>query len=205
MVEGFTGLPGSGKTYYAALQATKAIQQGRPVFTNFDLVGARRYSRLQEVLAVRNGVIVVDEINLVCPSRFWASFPPELAYFWSQTRKFGLDIFWTAQHVDRVDRIIREISNYVWHIRSWPLGLKSAKCFIPEQIHKEKAKSVAGQVFRPNVGIWSRYDTYQEILPSFAGTSKIEFIDPETLPLVSQVEMDAKSRHRRNGDVTGHA
>jgi len=202
MVEGFTGLPGSGKTYYATQKALNALRQGQPVYSNFDIIGARRYSKLQEVLAVRNGVIIVDEINLVCPSRFWNSFPPELAYFWSQTRKFGLDIFWTSQHVDRVDKIIREISNYVWHIRSWPLGWKSANCYIPEQIHKEKAKPVAGEIFRPSAKIWDNYDTYQEIPPSFGQTSKMEFIDPETLPLVSYIPNRTKNDSRGGFEPT---
>jgi len=187
MVEGFTGLPGSGKTYYATKKALEAIRDGRPVYSNFDIIGARRYTRLQEVLAVRHGVIVVDEINLVCPSRFWNSFPPEMAYFWSQTRKFGLDIFWTSQHVDRVDKIVREISNFVWQITSWPLGWKNAQCYIPEHLHKEKRKSVAGEFFHPSRKIWENYDTFQEILPSFDQTSKIEFIDPENLPMVHRI------------------
>jgi hypothetical protein len=163
MVEGFCGLPASGKTYYLAKLGTEAIKQGRPVYANFKLKGARYFKNLREVFHVRRGLILVDEINLLCPSRFWTSFPPSLAYFWSQTRKFQLDIYWTAQHPDRVDRIIKEISNWIWLIRRWYFGIRVANCYLPEHVNKEKRYSFRTNYFIIDKKIARLYNTYELI------------------------------------------
>jgi len=166
MVEGFCGLPASGKTYFLAKKGQDAIKKGLPVYANFKLEGAHYYRELKEVFSVRNGLILVDEINLLCPARFWNSFPPELAYFWSQTRKMQLDIYWTAQHPDRVDKIIKEISNWVWLIRNF-YGLRIASCYLPEQVNKEKKFCFGQEFFIIDKRIATSYNTYEIIdLPS---------------------------------------
>lgn len=161
MVEGFTGLPGAGKTYFLTKLGVEAMKKNRPVFANYKIEGAERFFKLEEVFNVRKGVILVDEINLVCPSRFWNKFPPELAYFWSQTRKMELDIYWSSQHIDRVDKIIREISNWVWWLRKFPYGFYRARCYLPEQISKEKKEVFDSKIFRIDKKIASCYDTYE--------------------------------------------
>lgn len=161
MVEGFTGLAGSGKTYYLSKIGLDAIKKGRPVYANFTLKGANKFRQLQETFNVRSGVILVDEINLVCPSRWWSKFPPELAYYWSQTRKMKLDIYYTAQSLERVDKIIREISNFAWYMRKFPFGWYRASCYTPETINKEKRICYASNWFRIDKKLASNYNTYE--------------------------------------------
>lgn len=168
MVEGFTGLPGSGKTYYLTKLGLEALKQGRKVYANFKIEGANYFQNLTDVFNLTEGVILVDEINLSCASRFWAKFPPELAYFWSQTRKFKLDIYWTAQHIDRVDKIIREITNYAWTIKKLPFGIFLARQFLPEHITKEKRYCYQNKFFILNKKIYTKYNTYELIkLPDY--------------------------------------
>lgn len=163
MVIGYTGLPGSGKTYRAVQYAVEAMQAGREVYANFNITGSNKFKNLEEIFHVRKGVIIIDEINLVCPSRFWASFPPELAYFWSQTRKMGLDIIWTAQHHDRVDKIVREISNWIWvhYHQIWKIHTRY--CFLPEHVGKENKKPYYFETFLIKKKIYKNYDTFQMI------------------------------------------
>lgn len=163
MVEGFTGLPGSGKTYFLTKISLERLKKKQPVFANFHIPGVSYYQNLREIFTVRKGLILVDEINLVCPSRWWNKFPPELAYFWSQTRKFGLDIYWTSQHIDRVDKIIREISNYVWWIKKFPFGIRNARQYIPEHINKEKRQCFSSKWFKISSKIYKSFDTFEPI------------------------------------------
>jgi hypothetical protein len=163
MVEGFVGLPGSGKTYYLTKLGVEAIKKGRPVFANFKLEGAKYYNDLKQVMDIKEGLILVDEINLICPSRWWDRFPVELAYWWSQTRKNQLDVYWTSQHQDRVDKIVKEISNFIWEIRRLPFNFRFAICFLPEQIGKSKRESFGTRYFRLNKKIWNNYNTFERI------------------------------------------
>lgn len=189
MVVGYTGLPGSGKTFQATARAVEALKAGRKVYSNYPIHGAFLYEDLSQVLAVRDGVIIVDEINLVCPSRWFNKLPPKLAYFWSQTRKFGLDIYWTAQHIDRVEKIVREISNWVWVYEALPLGFHKGLCFIPEHVGKEKARAFDRKLFRISKKIYAHYDTKHPIsLPSSLDDGSPIF-DFTTLPLVPPAPM----------------
>ena len=167
MVEGFTGLPGSGKTYFAVKRALEADKKGIPIWSNFkiDLPNNKvnRFRDLKEVFHVRKGLIIIDEINLVCPSRFWNKFPPQLAYFWSQTRKFELDIIWTAQHIDRVDKIIKEISNYCWVFKKGMFGIHVGLQFLPEHVTKEKRETYDKVFFRIKKSIADNYNTFEII------------------------------------------
>lgn len=163
MVEGFVGLPGSGKTYWISRLGLEAIKKGRKVYSNFKLEGATYYKDLMDILDVSEGVILVDEINLVCPSRWWDRFPPKLAYWWSQTRKNQLDVYWTAQHQDRVDKIVKEITNYIWEIHRLPFRLRSMACYLPEQIGKVKRESFGFRFFVLSPKIWSHFNTYERI------------------------------------------
>lgn len=164
MVIGLVGLPGAGKTYKITQIALEAMKKGRKVYANYKIEGATRYQDLTKIAReVEEGVILIDEINLVCPSRYWDNFPPELAYFWSQTRKLKLDIYWTAQHQDRVDKIVREITNWIWKINSLPFGFRIMTKYLPEQIGKTKREVWGRQIFRINKKIFSKYNTYERI------------------------------------------
>lgn len=163
MVEGFCGLPGAGKTYWISKLGLEAIKKGRKVYANFSLKGAEYYSDLRDLFEIRNGLILVDEINLLCPSRWWDRLPPHLAYFWSQTRKQQLDIYWTAQHPDRVDKIVREISNWIWLIRKLPFNCRFLEQYLPEQVNKVKKVNFGFKVFYINKGVYSRYNTYERV------------------------------------------
>ncbi len=163
MVEGFVGLPGSGKTYYISLLGLRAIKQGRKVYANYKLDGAIYYKDLMDILDVTDGVILVDEINLVCPSRWWDRFPPKLAYWWSQTRKSQLDVYWTSQHQDRVDKIVKEITNFIWEIHKLPFGFRSMGCYLPEQISKVKRESFGFKIFHISKKVFSHFNTYERI------------------------------------------
>jgi len=171
MVQGIIGLPGSGKTYLLAKQGIEDIAKGKIVYANFHLEGAKYFSKLTEVISVIkqkliakekiNMTILIDEINLSFPSRMWAKVPGWVLYFWSQTRKFGLDIYYTSQSLKRVDTVIREISNFVWIVRPFAFGLRVASCILPEDFEKVQKDILERKWFRIEKKYFAKYDTYE--------------------------------------------
>lgn len=175
MVEGFTGLPRSGKTYRLAQIGINALNRGQKVYGNLHLrneINQNNFhysNKIKDFFAVRDGIILIDEINLVCPSRWWNKFLPELAYFWSQTGKFKLDVYWTSQHIDRVDKIIREISNFVWQIDAYKIPffdiqICHARQYLPEHIGNERKEPYESDFFAISKK-WSEahYNTWEPI------------------------------------------
>ena len=116
-VEGYLGLPGAGKTYtmvHDVIGRRRANPHLR-VYSNMDLrlPGDGELIRLDDwaqLLDANNGLVVLDEINLWMPSRAWSKLPGPMLWKWAQVRKSGLDILWTAQHVARVDKLVRELT-----------------------------------------------------------------------------------------------
>jgi len=118
-VTGFVGYNGGGKTYALAAVGIKALAEDRAVFSNFGLLGAIDVLTWDDVLDVcmdfpDGGVLLLDELTMLCPARGHAKFPPVLYQLWTQSRKFGLDVYWSAQHQDFVDKFVRDVtSEYV--------------------------------------------------------------------------------------------
>jgi len=174
MINGFTGLPGAGKTYEMTRIALKYIKKGVDVYANYSILGARKYDNLLDLLNIRQGVILVDEINLICPSRAWEALPVELYQLWSHERKFGLMIYWTAQSVNRVDKIIREITHYVYDCKKLPIKGFAIRKYEPQDLMKDelrrpRAFSFKLKLFRKKTFL--QYNTFEGIeVPEYIKT-----------------------------------
>lgn len=165
MVEGIVGLPGAGKTYYLSKIGLDAMKKGRKVYANYKLKGAIYFWEIEELQEIEDGVILIDEINLVASSRDWEELPGEQKYFWSQTRKQKLDIYWTAQHQDRVEKIVREVSNFIWKINILPFGIRVMTKYLPEQINKTKRERFGTRIFTIHKEVFKQYNTWERLKP----------------------------------------
>lgn len=125
MIIGYFGLPGSGKTYKMAVDGLALMKKGYNVYSNFPLEGA--YKLDYDVLITiprfrRPAVLLLDEVQRYANSRDWASMPDELYFIFSQGRKLGLDLFYSAQDSSRVDKTLREVTNYFYDIKFYMFG-----------------------------------------------------------------------------------
>lgn len=118
----FVGLPGSGKTISVVEylnRMRKKYGEGVKIYTNF------RYNK--EDAPVRSwrdlinypgpAVFVLDEVQLTFNSRSWKDFPPEMVTLLTQNRKMRKQIITTSQSFERVDKVFRELVNYVIECR----------------------------------------------------------------------------------------
>lgn len=168
MIEGFIGRPGSGKTMTLTRRAIREARRGRQVFANYviDEPNCWRF-RPVDLMDLPPGVIVIDEAHLWFPARMALKLPPEWLAMLSQTRKNGWDMLWAAQHENRVDRVLRDVSNWLWLCDSWwqrdghPWFFVS-KQYEPEQFRKPK-KWLARRVEVFDQRIASAYDTYARL------------------------------------------
>lgn len=125
MIYCIIGMPGTGKT----LLATHiALTQYRDIASNYkidrpvDHKGRIFYwndvnqliNLTREYYEKRQSIcILVDEANLYFSSRFFMRVPPQILWLWSQNRKLRIDIYYTTQSFLRVDKALREITNYI--------------------------------------------------------------------------------------------
>jgi len=112
-----TGLPGAGKTIWLSRIARKALNLGIRVYSNipFNYKGDNLiyYSDIHELLKAEDGIIVMDEMHAYLDARSWENLTPQFRFRLFQHRKFGLDIWGTAQHILQVDVAYRRLIEVV--------------------------------------------------------------------------------------------
>lgn len=119
-VTAFCGYWGSGKTLQLARHGLAALDKGREVYTNFGLEGAGGFQTLEdftEILASASRrcprTVLIDEMGALFPSDEPTRFSPAMKILWTQGRKFGLDVAYTAQDFSFVQRKIRLVTQTV--------------------------------------------------------------------------------------------
>jgi hypothetical protein len=127
-IECYEGDPGQGKTYFLARMGVKKMRKGHPVYANFPLDGAIRYSQLSELFVIKfdrkswkdkNPVILMDEASLIAPSTMWNAIPHETLTHWRMHRHFGLDVFYSAQDFGDVAKGLRGVTQFVTSITKY--------------------------------------------------------------------------------------
>lgn len=126
MITSFIGAPGCGKSTALAWVAHRAttrrnkpisicgqlVSSGHPLlFTNFPFDGAYKldYENLGKY-KYEDALILLDEMTMLSDSRDYKNFTSALKFFYTQHRKFSLDIIWTSQSYDDSDKKIRNLT-----------------------------------------------------------------------------------------------
>lgn len=112
------GRPGSGKSYGLTERALREVRKGRDVFTNFPVKGCWLFGP-EDLFELPPGLVIIDEAHLWFPARMALKLPPSWLAGLSQTRKNGWDLIWAAQHENRVDRVVRDVTSWMWLHSAW--------------------------------------------------------------------------------------
>lgn len=138
LITGYIGLIGHGKTMLATREAVRlARRRGALLASNIGVtapgvelvrlsVGDSGLEGVPELLERaklegRGIVILVDEIGVILPARFWQQgMSIDLMWAVSQSRKLSADLIFTAQDVDQVDAFLRRLTQHVTKVRAVP-------------------------------------------------------------------------------------
>lgn len=78
-------------------------------------------TKLDRLLSYRNSVVIFDEAGIFANSRDWKELTKENPNFvidLCQTRKIGVDLLWSAQSVEMVDKQLRLLTNFYYVCKS---------------------------------------------------------------------------------------
>jgi len=113
-----TGVPGAGKTAVLTAIARDLIKKGDvDVYSNYKIFykseRLKFWRKMDDLLKITQGVILMDEIQIYLNSRFYAKMSIDMQYKLQQHRKEGLHIVGTVQKMSRIDVTMRElVTNY---------------------------------------------------------------------------------------------
>src|SRR4051812_5770344 len=166
MIEGLIGRPGSGKSYTLTEKAVRAARSGRDVFCNYPVAGCYLFGP-EDLLDLPPGLIVIDEAHLWFPARMAPRLPPSWLAGLSQTRKNGWGLLYAAQHENRLDRGLRDVTSWMWLCSAWfgwsgRPALFRAQSWEPEFFRNAKRKQLTTwRVFDPKVA--GAYNTFERL------------------------------------------
>lgn len=122
MIIGVIGKRGEGKTLSCVKDIVKAVRAGRTVYTNFNInkkeftesqqqnINILDYSffRNYKDFQLNNCLVCIDEIYVYIDSRASMSKRNKImSYFFNQTRKRDVDLYYTTQFIHQIDKRLR--------------------------------------------------------------------------------------------------
>lgn len=109
----YFGVPGAGKTTWAAHLAHEALKRKRPVFSNVYIRGAYEYDKSDlGINLIENALVIVDEAGLEFDNRKMSMTNEEI-YFFKYHRHYQNDVVFFSQGLD-VDIKIRKLAQHLY-------------------------------------------------------------------------------------------
>lgn len=145
---------------------------GWKIFCPIKLGELHFWEKLDDLIDIRGGEILIDECQIYFNNRSWKDLPLRLQYKFQQHRKhikrdengkiIGLNIWGAVQNVKRIDLIVRELVNSVYVVKK--VGrLILLKQYDIEEIDKDKKYCYSNTLCWFRYSIADSYDTFQEI------------------------------------------
>ena len=179
MITVIEGLQGSGKTSLAVWWAFKRAQKRfrrfesdlmkhKPVdqirvfegvYSNMKSLKFRDgyLYAINDLLMIKNGIVLLDEAHIWFWARNWAKVNEQIAFFWGQVRKRGLDVFLTSQSFEHIDVSIRRVVDRCFKVKR----ITKRFSFLLERVYNTNRYRILGIV---NISMgWKFYD-HMEII-----------------------------------------
>lgn len=141
MIHVYTGKTGSGKTWSMVQDAFREWKRGADIYSNiplfFEATLPKKVDKLQtwidsfwptkkpgkvyyyqhiaELLSVRDGIILMDEAQVLINARNWENLPYEFQWKLQQHRKHRLDLYATCQNMGTIDITMRRLVQAWYH------------------------------------------------------------------------------------------
>lgn len=116
MITAVTGLNGAGKTAYASGLLRKWQARGIKTAANIGVDGSTLIRNFEQLLELRDCILLIDEVTAVASSRQFASLTPEALLFFQTLRHSNIGLIWTAPTFDRCDLALRSLTLHWVHI-----------------------------------------------------------------------------------------
>jgi hypothetical protein len=121
----------------------------------------RMFRGWEQFAELEDAVVIIDECHLYAPSNKTVVFPDVARFKLSQARKFRLDVYWCSQHENRVNSVLKDLTNMIYICNSWYSGWWfSAKGYEPEKMRR-KNQHLDRKGYRFDLGVAELYDTLE--------------------------------------------
>lgn len=114
----YFGLPGSGKSTYAAALVNGCLSAGIPVYCNFPVKGTYQFDPVSDLgrANIHDCVMIIDEAGLCFNNRNYAKFSQSNLEFFKLHRHYNTEIHVFSQGINDADIKIRQLAQKIFFI-----------------------------------------------------------------------------------------
>lgn len=115
----YFGVPGSGKTTFAAWLAKRDLRRGGKVWSNVPITGAYKLDPKEDIgqYMICDGRVIIDEAGIEYNNRDFKKFSEESLYFYKYHRHYELAIDVFSQGFDDMDKKIRTLAQRLYVVK----------------------------------------------------------------------------------------
>lgn len=115
----YFGVPGSGKTTFAAYLAKKDLKKGRKVWSNVPITGTMQFDPQTDIgqYMICDGRVIIDEAGLEYNNRNFKKFSDDQNYFYKYHRHYQLDVDIFSQGYDDMDKKLRILAQRLYVVK----------------------------------------------------------------------------------------
>lgn len=115
----YFGVPGSGKTTYAAYLAKKDLKHGLNVWSNVPITGTYVLEPKSDIghYMICNGRLIIDEAGIEYNNRDFKQFNQDSTYFYKYHRHYQLAVDIFSQGFDDMDKKLRTLAQNLYVVK----------------------------------------------------------------------------------------
>lgn len=113
------GVPGAGKTTFAAWLVRHDVRHHIPVWSNVPITGAYKFEPKDDIgnYMISNGRVIIDEAGIEYNNRDYKSFSEKELYFFKYHRHYQLAVDVFSQGYDDMDKKIRTLAQRLYVVK----------------------------------------------------------------------------------------
>lgn len=115
----YFGVPGAGKTTFAAWLAKRDLKKGFKVWSNVPITGTLKLSPKEDIgtYMISNGRVIIDEAGIEYNNRDFKEFSKKQLYFYKFHRHYELAVDVFSQGYDDMDKKIRTLAQRLYVVK----------------------------------------------------------------------------------------
>lgn len=115
----YFGVPGSGKTTFAAWLTKRDLKRGHKVWSNVPITGAYKLDCAQDIgtYMIHDGRVIIDEAGIEYNNRDFKSFGKKALYFYKYHRHYELAVDVFSQGYDDMDKKLRVLAQRLYVVK----------------------------------------------------------------------------------------
>ena len=115
----YFGVPGSGKTTFAAWLTKRDLRRGGKVWSNVPITGAYVLDPKEDIgqYMICDGRVIIDEAGIEYNNRDFQKFTAEALYFYKYHRHYELAVDVFSQGFDDMDKKIRTLAQRLYVVK----------------------------------------------------------------------------------------